>query len=544
MNAGEAVAEILKREGVEQIFCFPSNPLIDAAAAAGIRPIVAREERTVINMADAFSRVSNGRRIGVCMVQAGPGAEHAFGSVAQAFADSVPLLLLTGGAPRAQLGVRSAFDSVESFRPITKWAARFTTAASVPTQLRRAFAKLRSGRPGPVVLEMPSDVVNGALGAALDYVSPARARGAADPDAVAAAVRLLLTAERPLLHVGQGVLWAEATDELIEFAELVGAPVMTTYLGKSAFPEDHRLAIGAGGAAISPGIQRFLPEADLLFSIGSSLLKTLGSCALPTSVSIVQASADPDDLAIEYPIACGLVGDAKLVLGQLCDEVRRWSGPPPLPWGGAADRKVAEMREQALEEWRPLLESDEQPINPYRVIGELMKVLDPDATIITHDSGYPRDQLAPFYVSTVPRGYLGWGNTTPLGGSLGLALGAKVAAPDKVVVNLMGDAAFGQSGLDIETGVRHGIPILTVVLNNYEMGNYEKMQPVAQERYGIKRMSGEFAPVAQALGVSSERVDDPAEIAPALERALAEVRAGRSALVEMITRAEPSVLQI
>lgn len=181
MNAGEVVAEILKREGVEQIFCFPSNALIDAAAAAGIRPIVAREERTVINMADAFSRVSNGRRIGVCMVQAGPGAEHAFGSVAQAFADSVPLLLLTGGAPRAELGVRSAFDSVESFRPITKWVARFTTAASVPTQLRRAFAKLRSGRPGPVVLEMPSDVVNEALGAAVDYVSPVGQRGAADP---------------------------------------------------------------------------------------------------------------------------------------------------------------------------------------------------------------------------------------------------------------------------------------------------------------------------------------------------------------------------
>jgi acetolactate synthase-1/2/3 large subunit len=297
--------------------------------------------------------------------------------------------------------------------------------------------------------------------------------------------------------------------------------------------------LGRGGQPI-----RFLPEADLLFSIGSSLLKTLGSCALPASVPIVQASADPDDLAIEYPIACGLVGDAKLVLGQLCVEVRRWSGPPPLSWGGAAERKVAEMREQALDEWRPLLESDERPINPYRVIGELMKVLDPDATIITHDSGYPRDQLAPFYVSTVPRGYLGWGNTTPLGGSLRLALGAKVAAPDKVVVNLMGDAAFGQSGLDIETGVRHGIPILTVVLNNYEMGNYEKMQPVAQERYGIKRMSGEFAPVARALGVFAERVDDPGEVGPALGRALAEVRAGRSALVEVITRAEPSVLQI
>jgi len=247
---------------------------------------------------------------------------------------------------------------------------------------------------------------------------------------------------------------------------------------------------------------------------------------------------------MEYPIACGLVGDADLVLAQLCDELRAAGPPAHRAWRGRGEAEVAEMRREAEAEWGPLLSSGEVPINPYRVVGDLLRTLDPERTIITHDSGSPRDQLAPFYEATVPRGYLGWGNTTPLGSSLGLALGAKLAAPGKVVVNVMGDAAFGQSGLDLETGVRHGIAVLTVLLNNAEMGNYEKMQPIAQARYGIKQLSGEYAPVARALGAWAERVDEPGELVPALGRALAEVEAGRPALLEVMTRAEPSMVRM
>ena len=343
MNAGEAVAAVLVAEGVEQVFCFPSNPLIDAVAAVGIRPVVGREERAVLNMADAFSRISNGRRIGVCMVQGGPGAEHAFGGIAQAYADSVPLLLFAGGADRSQLGLRSSFDVVDSFRPIAKWTTRLSSPASVPVQLRRAFAKMRLGRPGPVVVEMPGDVIGEELPGPFAYDAPVATRSAADPAAVREAVTLLLDARQPVLHAGQWILWAEATDELVELAELVGVPVMTTYTGKSAFPENHPLALGAGGAAVSPGIRRFLPEADLVFSVGSSLLRTLGSCGIPAGIRIVQANADADELAMEYPIACGLVGDAKLVLAQLCDEVRArqkaagaWGRPPSLRGRGRA----------------------------------------------------------------------------------------------------------------------------------------------------------------------------------------------------------------
>ena len=260
MKGSQAVAEVLRREGVDTVFCFPANKMIDTAAAVGIRPIVGRQERSVINMADAYSRTSNGNRIGIAMVQHGPGAEHAFGGIAQAYADSVPLLLLPNGNTRAELGLRTTFDAVDAYRPITKWAARFSTAQTVHEQMRRAFQLMRSGRPGPVVLELPLDVAEEEFDEAqFEYSPPVRYRSAADPRDVERAAELLLDAERPLIRAGQGVLWAGATDALVEFAELINAPVATTYVGKSAFPEDHPLSIGSGGTAISPGIRGVRP---------------------------------------------------------------------------------------------------------------------------------------------------------------------------------------------------------------------------------------------------------------------------------------------
>jgi thiamine pyrophosphate-dependent acetolactate synthase large subunit-like protein len=544
MNGGEALAEVLKREGVEQIFCFPSSPIIDSAAAAGIRPIVGREERSVINMADAYSRVNNGRKIGVVMVQSGPGIEHSFGSIAQAYSDSVPLLMLPGGPVRGRLGIRNAFDSVEAFRPITKWSSRFNTAASVPDQLRRAFAHLRSPRPGPVVLEMPGDVVTEQFDdATFSYAPPGRSRSAADPEAVAEAVRLLLAAKRPVLYVGAGVLWSEATDELVTFAELVGVPVMTSYLGKSAFPENHPLALGAGGAALSPGIYRFLPQSDLVFGIGSSLLRSLGAHGIPAGRTVIQATADADDLGVEYPVALGLVGDAKLLLAQLVDEARRQL-PSSRPSADAVHQEVAEAKATGRQELDTKMHATGRPINPYRVVNELMQAVDPAQTIITHDSGYPRDHLAPNYESVTPRGYLGWGNSTPLGSAIGLALGAKAAAPEKTVIAFLGDAAFGQSGLEIETSVRAKLPILVLLVNNGEMGVYEKMQPIAVEKFGLKYLTGRYSEVAAALGAYTDRVEDPDDLGPALTKALEQVAAGQTAVLEVITVPEAFVFRL
>ena len=537
MKGSQAVAEVLRREGVDTVFCFPANKMIDTAAAVGIRPIVGRQERSVINMADAYSRTSNGNRIGIAMVQHGPGAEHAFGGIAQAYADSVPLLLLPNGNTRAELGLRTTFDAVDAYRPITKWAARFSTAQTVHEQMRRAFQLMRSGRPGPVVLELPLDVAEEEFDdAQFEYSPPVRYRSAADPRDVERAAELLLDAERPLIRAGQGVLWAGATDALVEFAELINAPVATTYVGKSAFPEDHPLSIGSGGTAISPGIQAFVPDADVILSIGASLITTLGSFQLPRGKVIIQATNDPDDLAQQYPLACGLVGDAQLVLQQLTEELRgRLKSRPAASAGRDTRAEIAAAAARTADEWNPRFAADDVPISPLRVIGELMRAVDPARAVITHDSGYPRDHLAPHYVSTRPRGYLGWGNSTPLGSSLGLALGAKVAAPDKLSVCFLGDAAFGQCGLELETAVRNKIPVLCILVNNSEMTGYGDHQRVAEERFGLKALSGRYADIGSALGAESSRITEPGQVAGSIQEGIARAEAGAVVLLEFIT---------
>jgi acetolactate synthase-1/2/3 large subunit len=339
-----------------------------------------------------------------------------------------------------------------------------------------------------------------------------------------------------LIRAGQGVLWAGATDALVEFAELINAPVATTYVGKSAFPEDHPLSIGSGGTAISPGIRAFVPDADVVLSIGASLITTLGSFQLPRGKVIIQATNDPDDLAQQYPLACGLVGDAQLVLQQLTEELRsRLKSRPAASAGRAARAEVAEVAARTAAEWNPRFSSDEVPISPLRVIGELMRAVDPARAVITHDSGYPRDHLAPHYVSTRPRGYLGWGNSTPLGSSLGLALGAKVAAPDKLSVCFLGDAAFGQCGLELETAVRNKIPVLCILVNNSEMTGYGDHQRVAEERFGLKTLSGRYAEIGSALGAEAWRITDPGEVAESIQKGIGRAGAGAVVLLEFIT---------
>ncbi|WP_159701801.1 thiamine pyrophosphate-requiring protein [Arthrobacter sp. 18067] len=536
MRASLAVAEVLRREGVEYVFCIPANKMIDAVAEVGIRPIVGRHERGVINMADAYSRTSNGEKIGVAMVQQGPGAEHAFGSIAQAYSDSVPLLFLPQGDARSARGLRTSFDTIEAFKPITKYAARLDDPRMIQEHLRRAFQLMRSGRPGPVVLELPLDVADETVEQVLNYEPPIRYRSAADPKDIEKAVDLLLAAERPLIRAGHGVLWASATEELAEFADLLGAPVATTYVAKSAFPEDHPLSIGSGGTAVSPGIKHFVPDADVFLSIGASLLNTLGSFHLPAGRTIIQSTNDPDDLSLQYPIASALVGDAKLVLGQLTDALReRLKSSKATSAGRDVRAEIEKLNEDVKQEWAPLFTSDEVPISPLRVVSELIEALDPDKAVVTHDSGYPRDHLAPHYRATKPRGYLGWGNSTPLGSSLGLALGAAMAAPDKVSVCFLGDAAFGQCAMELETAVRNKIPVLVVLVNNSEMTGYGDHQRIAQERFGHKELSGSYAEIGSALGAQSYRVTDPSDVGPMLRKAIGDVEAGGTVFLEIIT---------
>jgi acetolactate synthase-1/2/3 large subunit len=540
MKAAAAIADILKTEGVQYLFSFPVNPLIEQCAKIELRPIVTRTERTLVNMADGFSRVSNGRRVGVAAVQQGPGAENAFAGVAQAFADGSPVLFLPGGYSRARCDIAPNFDAARSYAPVAKWSARINAAQRVPDMLRRAFTLLGSGRPAPVVLEIPTDVATEEM-EPFQYRPARTPRSAGDPADVREAVRILLAARRPLLHVGQGVLWAEAWDELLQFAEMVGAPVMTTLTGKSAFPENHPLSIGTGGYSGTGMVDHFLRHADVVFGIGCSFTTTLFAAPIPPGKTVVHVTNDAADINKDVVASHAVLGDAKLVLQQLIDAARQQGARPR----DDTVREIKQIKDAWLAEWMPKLQSDETPTNPYRVIHELMRLVDRRRTIITHDSGTPRDQLAPFWETLIPRGYIGWGKSTQLGSSLGFAMGVKLAAPDKLVIHFLGDTALGMCGMDLETAVRERIPILTVLVNNGTMGNYDRYIPIASAKYRSRYLTGDYTKVADGLGVIAERVTQPSEIVPALQRAIAVVApaegTGRPALVEFMTREETSL---
>jgi thiamine pyrophosphate-dependent acetolactate synthase large subunit-like protein len=539
VRGNEAIARILSREDVEYLFCFPAHGLIDACAGEGIRPIITRTERTLVNMADGYTRVHDGRRFGVVAVQAGPGAENAFAGVAQAASDGIPILAFPGGARRERRGIPYAFSPADQYRGIAKWADEINMPERIPSLMRRAFHALRNGRRGPVVLEVPNDVgpaeVDEAAVAA--YVSPRAHRSAADPADVALAADALAAARAPVIVAGQGVLFARATAELRALAELLAIPVMTTMNGKSAFPEDHPLSLGAAGASGTEMAARSLEAADLILGVGTSFSVTPFTHPMPSGVPLIQITSDERDVNKDYPVRGALVGDVSLVLGQLVAAL----GGSAARDNGPAATTIAASKRAWLERWMPRLTSDDEPLSPYRVIFELGRSIDHANAIVTHDSGNPRDQLLPFYEAIAPRGYLGWGKSTQLGYGYGLALGAKLAAPTRLVVNVMGDAAFGMVGMDVETAAREKIGVLTILLNNSVMGGYDRSMPVAAARYGSHRLTGDYTALATALGAHAERVTKPADVAPAIARAAKVTMGGCPAVLEFVTRAEPEV---
>jgi acetolactate synthase-1/2/3 large subunit len=388
------------------------------------------------------------------------------------------------------------------------------------------------------MVEVPADVMSLEVEVDPKAHRPLRATlSAGDPRDIDDAARMLLAASCPMILAGQGVLYAEATAELRRLAELLQAPVMTTFDGKSAFPEDHVLALGPGGGTFTGHGRHILHKSDLVLGIGCSFTRHgIATPVLPPNKQIIHLTNDSRDLHKAFAADLGILGDAKLVLGQLTLAVRDRLGGDERSNSLAC--KVGEQREAWLARWRAKLYSNEQPINPYRVIADFMRVVDPAEAIVTHDSGSPREQLNPFYRATRPRGYLGWGKSHQLGTGLGLAIGAKLAAPDKFCVNFMGDAAFGMTGLDFETAVRCGVPITTIVLNNSSMAIETHAMQLSHERYRTRDIGGNYANIARDLGGWGERVEDPAEIGAAIGRARRQNDDGRAALLEFVTSEE------
>jgi len=536
MNGAAVIAEILKREGTEFLSCYPRNPLIEASAALDIRPILCRQERVGVGIADGFSRVKRGKRNGVFAAQAGPGIENAFPGVAQAFSENVPLLVIAGGLPLERQYVRPVFRAANVFRPVTKWSALAHSVQELPDLMRRAYHAMRSGKAGPVLIEVPDEVFTAEYQGRLDYAPVPLQRAAPDPAAVQKAAEMLLAAKQPLLWAGQGVHYAEASEQLAALAELLPAPVVATNPGKSAIADSHPLALGAATRSRSKMFADFMGRADLILAIGSSLTVTNFGPSVPPGKTIIHSSNDPSDINKEYRADHALVGDAALVIDALITELSRRKSGDDHNALAALKADIAAGKKAWLDEWSKHLSSDEVPINQYRVIRDLMRTLDRDNVIITHDSGSPREQLLPFWETTVPGSYMGWGKSTQLGYGLGITMGAKLAAPKKLCVNVMGDAAIGMTGMDIETAARNRIAILTVVFNNGVMAAERDVLKLSTKKYGALTVSGNYAKVAEGLNVASMRVEKPAAIVPAIKDAVVVTETGSPFLLEFVVK--------
>jgi acetolactate synthase-1/2/3 large subunit len=474
-------------------------------------------------------------KVGVFCCQVGPGIENAFGAVAQAWSEAVPLVVIPGAYPRNIAFSKPNFNAVHSFHHITKHAETVNTPEQLVPALRRAFSFARNGRPGPVLIEIPTDLWNVEVPGEIDYTPRRRALSAPDPRAIDAAAAAMIKARNPLIYAGQGVHYAKAWDELKAVAELLEAPVTTSLEGKSAFPETHPLSLGSGGVSMPKAVFQHVQEADVVFGAGASFTATGFGIRFPTKEKVfIHNTVDAHDINKNIPTEHPLVGDSKLALGMLHAAIKeRLKKPRGLT--AQVKERIRSQAEPWMAEWRPYLTSESKPLSPYRVIWDLLQVADVPNTIITHDAGSPRDELSPFWRPVTPLSYIGWGKTTQLGYGLGLAMGAKVAHPERLCVNMWGDAAIGMTGMDFETAVRCQIPILSILFNNYAMAMEFKPMAVSKEKYHSTDISGNYADWAKALGGYGERVTEPSEVVHALLRGIAATKEGRPALLEFIT---------
>lgn len=544
MNGIEYIAKILKDEGVEWISCFPSNPIISAAARENIRPIAFRHERGAVMAADGYSRISDRQRFGVVAVQSQAGAENVMGGLAQAAADNIPILVLLGGNSLEQISVRPNFSAVQKYEGWVKHVEAIYTPNQIGDVMRRAFNALRNGVPGPVVVELTSDVCGFSVPKDYqNYKSPKLSRQSPDLDDINETVEKWLAATHPVIWAGGGVLFAGGSSLLEELAELTATPVFCTMPGKSAFNERHPLALGAGCGTTTKMAHERLSKSDLIIALGSSLTHSPYGQRINPGKTIIHNTCNPYDINKDEASDLNLIGDTSLTIKLLVEAINKRTNGEGFGNKENVEAEIKNMREEWLEDWNPILMSDEEPVTYYRVIHELNQTLDLENSIVTHDAGAPRDCIVPFYTATVPHSYIGWGKTTHLGFGIPLMIGAKMAEPKKFCLNIMGDGAFGMSGTDIETAARSGAAITTILLNNsamatYTGGNQGAIGEKAREKYGVSTMNGNYAQIAEGMGAVGIVVKKASALAPALTKAKALNKEGKTVLIEVMANIE------
>jgi acetolactate synthase-1/2/3 large subunit len=540
VKAENGLVGILKEEGTEWVSTFPTSVFNNTVGEEdGIENLMLRDERYAVAVADGFSRVSNGKRFGVCSIMGSlnaAGLQMAYGALAQAYEDGTPLLCLTDGVPPNIKG-QERFDISEAFKTVTKWVGYINMGERVPEYMRRAYTYLKNGRPSPVLLQLPRGLGEYDI-EDFPYHTVKKWRMGGDEKDVIKAFNALQNAVKPVILAGQGIFYADACLELLEFAEITQIPVITTLKGKSCFPEDHQLSLGMRGVPV----EYYLGTSDLIFTIGYGFNPSHFAHTIPepNKKKIIQCTIDPLEINLSYWIDHAIIGDAKIVLKQLIEESKKQDKTVR---DSSIMAKINDLKQGRKEKYAPLMTSDDVPINPYRVYGELMEGLDPSNSFVTHESGNTRDQLSTVYEAKVPHGFLGWGNVSTLGFGLGAAIGAKLAYPDRQIISVTGDAGAGYQMGNWEVLVRCKIGITIIHINNNGFAGYgpgfwgNGHSPWTSDVLNHRIQS--TADVAEAIGFKAERLEDPDEIAPAIKNALKENKSEKPYFLEVICAQYP-----
>ncbi|MFP4170383.1 MAG: biosynthetic-type acetolactate synthase large subunit [Methanomassiliicoccales archaeon] len=535
MNGNKAVLELLEREGVEVMFGIPGGttmPMYDALIDSSIRHVLVRHEQCAAHMADGYARATG--KVGVCMSTSGPGATNLVTGVATAYVDSSPMLAITGQVPTPAIG-NQAFQEGDSFSlmmPVTKHNFRVLNPNSIPEAIKRGISIATTGRYGPVHIDLPMDSMNGEVSEEAmnrEYVvdSPPE-----DMTELPQAVQLLRSAERPLIMVGGGCVWAGASDELIQLAETLMAPITTTLMGKSVVSETHPLALGLIGMHGRELSRRALSECDVLLAVGTRFSdRSTGKGDLDENAKIVHVDIDPSEAGKSPQTKARLVGDAKKALRGILNGLG--ASRERAPW---SDR-IKEMREFC----DCNIDFPDNPIRPQKVIHDLNELL-PKNGMVTTEVGQNQMWAAHFLRVKSPRQFISSGGFGTMGFGFPAALGVQVAYPDRPVVDIAGDGSIQMVIQEFATAVSEELPVTVVVMNNGWLGMVKQWQKLFKER----RYSGthfqknpDFVKLAEGYGAEGVRVERASELREALERG---IKSDVPFLVDVMTDPEEDVL--
>jgi thiamine pyrophosphate-dependent acetolactate synthase large subunit-like protein len=524
------LARALVREGTDSIFYLMGSPILDASkacGAAGIRMIDVRHEQAAAMMAHAYARVR--ARPGVCLAASGPGTVNLATGLANALIDCAPVIALGGASPISDFatGAFQEIDQVAVMRPVTKWAERVYEARRIPEYVRRAFAEALSGKPGPVYLDLPGDVLYREVeDAVVEWPDPPsydRPSGpAATPQALQRLLVLLQQARHPIVVAGSGAFWSQASAELQCFVNATGIPTYTTPQARGLIPEDDPNCFpGARSLAFR--------EADVVLLVGSRLNYVLGFGRPPrfsATTRFVRIDIDPHEIRCDDRVHLGIVADARTVLQQLCGMVAgKGYGTAYAEW--RRELAAADADHRAAQQ--PELESDRAPIHPLRLCKEVREILDRNAILVADGQEilhYSRQSIPTF----VPGHRLSPGPFGTMGVGLPFALGAKTAKPDAQVVVMQGDGSFGLNAMELDTAIRHKLPVLVVISLN---GGWTA--DAGDARAGRELGCTRYDKLAESLGCHGEFVSRPDEIRSALQRAVQATQHGQAAVINVVT---------